>query len=214
MLTSSIAQVGWCLIIGGHSSRLKVHSLELKCMHFERTASLPAGSRTRLARRARGGSIERVARGVYWNPEGGDVTAHHDLAVVAAAIPKAIICLLSALQFHELTSEWPREVWLALDRQSRVPKSLKLPLRVHRFSKPFLDLGVEEHLIEGMTVRVTSPAKTVADCFRFRNRYGTDLAVEALRDYLKRKLPLELLHQTAQLCRVEKVMRPYLEALL
>lgn len=183
-------------------------------MQFERVASQPAASRARLARRARAGSIERVARGVYWNPEGGDVTVHHDLAVVSAAIPKAVICLLSALQFHELTSEWPREVWIAIDRQSRVPQSLKLPLRIHRFSKQFLALGTEESSIEGITVRVTSPAKTVADCFRFRNRYGTDLAVEALRDYLKRKLPLEPLHQAAQLCRVEKVMRPYLEALL
>lgn len=183
-------------------------------MQFERSASQPAPTRTQLARRARAGSIERVARGVYWNPEGAQVTEYHDLAVVAAAIPKAIICLLSALQFHELTSEWPREVWIALDRQSRVPQSLQLPLRVHRFSKPFLLFGVEEHCIEGITVRVTSPAKTVADCFRFRNRYGNDLAVEALRDYLRRKLPLEQLHQAAQQCRVEKVMRPYLEALL
>lgn len=182
-------------------------------MHFERAASRSAPSRTQLARRARAGSIERVARGVYWNP-GAEVTQHHDLAVVSAAIPKAVICLLSALQFHELTSEWPREVWIALDRQSRVPPSLKLPLRVHRLSKPFLTFGLEEHSIEGITVRITSPAKTVADCFRFRNRYGNDLAVEALRDYLKRKLPVEQLHEAAQQCRVEKVMRPYLEALL
>lgn len=183
-------------------------------MQFERAASQSAPSRTQLARRARAGSIERVARGVYWNPEGAEVTRHHDLAVVAAAIPKAVICLLSALQFHELTSEWPREVWIALDRQSRVPQSLKLPLRVHRFSKPFLLFGTEEYSIEGIPVRVTSPAKTVADCFRFRNRYGNDLAVEALRDYLRRKLPLEQLQQAAQQCRVGKVMRPYLEALL
>ena len=155
-----------------------------------------------------------MARGVYWNPAGAEVTSHHDLAVVSAAIPKALVCLLSALQFHEFTSEWPREVWIALDRQSRVPPSLKLPLRVHRFSKPFLTLGIEEHWIEGITVRVTNPAKTVGDCFRFRNRYGNDLAVEALRDYLKRKLPLEQLHEAAQQCRVEKVMRPYLEAML
>jgi len=155
-----------------------------------------------------------VARGVYWNPEDAELTEYHDLAVVSAAIPKAVICLLSALQFHGLTSEWPREIWIALDRQSRVPQSLKIPLRIHRFTKPFLLFGIEEHLIEGITVRVTSPAKTVADCFRFRNRYGTDLAVEALRDYLKRKLPLEPMHQAAQLCRVEKVMRPYFEALL
>lgn len=134
--------------------------------------------------------------------------------MVCAAIPKAVICLISALQFHQLTTEWPREVWIALDRQSRVPKSLKLPLRIHRFSQPFLLFGTEEHLIEGISVRVTSPAKTVVDCFRFRNRYGTDLAVEALRDYLKLKLALEPLDEAARLCRVEKVMRPYLEALL
>lgn len=183
-------------------------------MQFERAASQSSAYRSQLARKAKAGSLERLARGVYWNPETAEVTEYHDLAVVSVAIPKALICLLSALQFHQLTSEWPREVWIALDRQSRVPKSLQLPLRIHRFSKPFLLFGTEEHLIEGITVRVTSPAKTVADCFRFRNRYGTDLAVEALRDYLKSKLPLEPLHQAAQLCRVEKVMRPYLEALL
>ncbi len=183
-------------------------------MHFERSASKSAASRMQLARKAQKGSIERVARGVYWNPADAEVTQHHDLAVVAAAIPKAVICLLSALQFHELTSEWPRGVWLALDRQSRVPPSLQLPLRVHRFSKAFLLFGLEEHFIEGITVRITSPAKTVADCFRFRNRYGNDLAVEALRDYLKRKLPLENLYEAAHHCRVERVMRPYLEALL
>lgn len=183
-------------------------------MQFERSDSQSAPSRTQLARRARAGAIERVSRGVYWNPAGAEVTQHHDLAVVSAAIPKAVICLLSALQFHELTSEWPREVWIALDRQSRVPPSLELPLRVHRFSQAFLTFGLEAHCIEGITVRITNPAKTVADCFRFRNRYGNDLAVEALRDYLKRKLPLEKLHEAALLCRVEKVMRPYLEALL
>lgn len=183
-------------------------------MQFELAASQSAPSRTQLARRARAGAIERVARGVYWNPAGAEVTPYHDLAVVSAAIPKAVICLLSALQFHELTSEWPREVWIALDRQSRVPPSLALPLRVHRFSNPFLTLGLEEHCVEGITVRVTNPAKTVSDCFRFRNRYGNDLAVEALRDYLGRKLPLEQLHEAAQQCRVEKVMRPYLEAML
>ena len=166
-----------------------------------------------LTRLTAAGLLERIGRGLYRLPD-FHASEHESLVTVATKVPQAVFCLLTALQFHELTSEWPREVWLALDRQSRVPKSLKLPLRIHRFSKPFLDFGVEEHLIEGMTVRVTSPAKTVADCFRFRNRYGTDLAVEALRDYLKRKLPLELLHQTAQLCRVEKVMRPYLEALL
>ena len=191
-----------------------MRTVEYRCMQFERVDALSPRRRMQLARKARTGALERVARGVYWDPHATQVTENHDLATVTAAIPKAVICLLSALQFHGLTTEWPREVWIALDRQSRVPPSLQMPLRVHRFSKPTLEFGVEEHSIEGVDVHITSPAKTVADCFRFRNRYGTDVAVEALKDYLQRRLPLEPLHQAARVCRVEKIMRPYLEALL
>jgi len=191
----------------------KTHTVEHRCMQFERVDTR-ATRRRQLARKAKSGSLERVARGLYWDPNTAQVTENHDLATSAAAIPKAVICLLSALQFQGLTTEWPREIWIALDRQSRVPPSLQLPLRVHRFSKTTLEFGVEEHRIEGVTVRITNPAKTVADCFRFRNRYGVGVAVEALKDYLKRGLPLEPLHQTARVCRVEKTMAPYLEALL
>ena len=191
-----------------------MHTVECNCMHFERVAPQSARRRMQLARKAKSGSLERVTRGLYWDPNGAQVTENHDLATVAAAIPKAVICLFSALQFHELTTEWPREIWIALDRQSRVSPSLRLPLRVHRFSKATLEFGIEEHCIEGVIVRITSSAKTIADCFRFRNRYGTDVAVESLRDDLKRRLPLEPLHQAASVCRVEKIMRPYLEALL
>ena len=155
-----------------------------------------------------------MARGLYWDPTTTEISENHDLAIVCAAIPNAVICLLSALQFHGLTSEWPGEIWIAIDRQSKIPKSLKAPLRVHRFSKPTLEFGIEEHGIEGVIVRVTSPEKTVADCFRFRNRYGTDVAVEALRDYLKRRQPIEGLLTAARVCRVENVIRPYLEALM
>lgn len=155
-----------------------------------------------------------MARGLYWDPATTDISENHDLAIVCAAIPNAVICLLSALQFHGLTAEWPVEIWIAIDRQSKIPKSLKVPLRVHRFSKHTLEFGIEDHCIEGVIVRVTSPEKTVADCFRFRNRYGTDVAVEALRDYLKRRKPIELLVTAARVCRVDNVIRPYLEALL
>ena len=167
-----------------------------------------------LHRLARRGDLQRVAHGVYWDPR-SELTENHDLAVVAAAIPKGRICLLSALQFHRLGNEWPREVWVALDPTSHPPKSLKIPIRVLRFSGSSLDEGLEEHLLEGVKVRITSPEKTVADCFKYRNKFGLDVAMEALRDYGRRSdRDLEKLRSAAKVCRVENVMRPYLEMLL
>jgi predicted transcriptional regulator of viral defense system len=194
--------------------RNKLPTLEQECMNFVKTTGGDQNLRKTLAAKARSGALERVARGLYWDPVDAEITENHDLVRVCAAIPNAVICLLSALQFHHLTTEWPREVWLAIDRQSKIPKSLHLPLRVHHFSKLTLNFGVEEHLLEGIQVRVTSPEKTVADCFRFRNRYGVDVAVEALRDLLKRRRPIEPLLEAARVCRVEKLVRMYLEAFL
>ena len=177
---------------------------------------LPAQDQTagQLYRLAKRGLLKRVAHGVYWDPK-SELTENHDLAVVAAAIPKGRICLLSALQFHRLGNEWAREVWVALDPTSHPPKSLKLPLRVLRFSGAALDEGLEEHILEGVMVRITSAEKTVADCFKYRNKFGLDVAMEALRDYARRRdRDLERLRKMANVCRVENVMRPYLAMLL
>ena len=125
-----------------------------------------------------------------------------------------MICLLSALRFHGLTTQSPFEVWLAIDIKARKPRVESPPLRIVRFSRESLVYGVERHLVEGVPVRITSPAKTVADCFKYRNKIGLDAAMEALRDYRRlRKGPLDDLWRAAEVCRVTAVIRPYLEAI-
>jgi len=124
------------------------------------------------------------------------------------------VCLLSALSFHELTTQLPFEVWMALDRRAAAPRDPAVQVRIMRFSGPALTLGVESHELEGVDVRIYSAAKTVVDCFRYRNLVGVDVAIEALRDCLRvnKSSPAEL-WELAQACRVASVMRPYIEAL-
>ncbi len=167
-----------------------------------------------LSRLVRAGTLERVARGRYRLPN-APVTEHHGLALAAAAAPKAVICLLSALSFHRIGTQLPHEVWIALDRRSRRP-SLRYPrLRVVRFGGETLTEGVETHCIEGVTVRVYSVVKTIADTFKYRNKIGLDVALEALREaWRARRFTMDKMHRYARICRVERVMRPYLEALV
>jgi predicted transcriptional regulator of viral defense system len=167
-----------------------------------------------LSRLVRAGALERVARGRYRLPN-APVTEHHGVALVAAAAPKAVICLLSALSFHQIGTQLPREVWIALDRRSRRP-SLRYPrLRVVRFGGDALTEGIETHRIEGETVRVYSVAKTIADTFKYRNKIGLDVALEALREaWRARRFTMDKMYGYARICRVERVMRPYLEALV
>jgi predicted transcriptional regulator of viral defense system len=166
---------------------------------------------TRLQRR---GLVERVRRGLYAAVD-AEWTEHHGFAQVARQAPTGVICLLSALSFHELTTQIPFEVWLALDRKARVPKAMTPQVRVMRFSGVALTTGVEEHLIEGVPVRIYGPAKTVVDCFRYRNKIGLDVALEALRDcYRLRLATVDELWDCAQRLRVGNVMRPYIESLL
>ena len=143
------------------------------------------------------------------------VTEHHGLALAAAGAPKAVICLLSALSFYQIGTQLPHEVWIALDRRSRRP-SLRYPrLRVVRFGGETLTEGVETHRIEGETVRVYSVAKTIADTFKYRNKIGLDVALEALREaWRARRFTMDKMYRFARICRVERVMRPYLEALV
>jgi predicted transcriptional regulator of viral defense system len=160
------------------------------------------------------GVLERASRGVYYLPE-TELTEHHSLAEAAKIAPKGIVCLLSALKFHDLTTQSPFEVWVAIDPKAYRPTGDGVPLRVVRFSGPALTSGVEEHLIEGVPVRIYSPAKTVADCFKYRNKIGLDVALESLRDYRKRRhAGVDELWKYAKICRVANVMRPYMEALL
>ncbi len=169
-------------------------------------------ARTYLQRLEEKGLLERIGRGLYHLPS-ADVTEHHSLAAACKLVPHGVVCLLSALQFHELTTQAPFEVWLAIEQGARRPGVNNPPLRVVHFSGPAFHEGIDAYEIEGVTVQVYNPAKTVADCFKFRNKIGLDVAIEALRDYLRR-YPRgidELWHYT-KLCRVANVIRPYLEA--
>ena len=158
--------------------------------------------------------IQRTARGLYL-PANAPLTEQHSLAEVAKRVPHGIICLLSALRFHDIGTQNPFEVWLAIGNKDRAPRSESPALRVVRFSGRALEYGQERHVLEGVPVRITSITKTVADCFKYRNKIGLDVALEALRDCLRRKkaTPSAIL-EAARVSRVENVLRPYLEALL
>lgn len=158
------------------------------------------------------GRIVRVARGVYASAD-AEPTGNHSLAQAAKQVPHGVICLLSALRFHEVGTQSPFQVWIALDRRARKPQVRRPLLRVVRLSGAALTEGVEEHTIEGVSVSVYSVAKTVADCFKYRNKIGLDVALEALRDGLReRRFSRDDLWEYAKICRVTTVIRPYLEA--
>jgi predicted transcriptional regulator of viral defense system len=181
---------------------------------FRLSEARDAGVHPEMLRRlAARGDLIRLSRGLYALP-GVEATEHHTLATVASRIPRAVICLLSALRFHALGTQHPRDIWVAIDRRRAVPKPADLPLRIVRISAGLLTFGVDTHEIEGVPVLVTSPARTVADCFKFRNRVGTDVAVEALREYVRtRKGTPDDLWQCAERLRVLNVIRPYWEGL-
>jgi predicted transcriptional regulator of viral defense system len=169
--------------------------------------------RTYLQRLHEQGLLVKEARGLYKLPD-AEVTENHSLAEACKRVPRGVVCLLSALQFHKLTTQAPSEVWLALDRKARAPREGGQPLRLVRMSGRALTEGIEDHRIEGVAVKVYKPAKTVADCFKYRNKIGLDVALEALRDYRqKQRAGMDELWRFAKICRVERVMRPYLEAL-
>jgi predicted transcriptional regulator of viral defense system len=160
------------------------------------------------------GGIERLARGVYANPD-YEATEHFDQVIVQKRVPNGVFCLLSALQFHDLTTQIPWEVYLAIERGQHAPKIDWPPLNVFHISESQFEAGIEEHEIEsGPKLRVYSPARTVADCFKFRNQVGLDVAIEALREgWRYKRLTMDEVYSYAKVCRVQRVMRPYLEML-
>lgn len=170
--------------------------------------------RRHLARLAEQGVLLRSGRGLYVLAS-ADVSENHSLAEACKRVSGGVVCLLSALRFHGLTTQNPWEVWLAITPASRKPKVDHPPLRVVRFSgKAFME-GVEHHRIEGVEVRIYSAAKTVADCFKYRNKIGVDVAVQALRDaWKKRAVTAEQISHFAKVCRVTNVMQPFLDSLL
>ena len=166
-----------------------------------------------LVRLHRQGKLNRPARGIYTLPD-ADVTEHHSYAEVTKRVPQATVCLLSALVFHEITTQSPASVWIALSKGARTPALASPSLRMVRLSGPSLTEGIDKHQVEGVTVRVYSAAKTVADCFKFRNKIGLDIAIEALRDCLhQKKASVNEIYHYAKVCRVSNVIRPYIEAL-
>ncbi|MHB8258393.1 MAG: type IV toxin-antitoxin system AbiEi family antitoxin domain-containing protein [Acidiferrobacterales bacterium] len=169
-------------------------------------------TRSQLSRMVAAGQLVRVGRGLYAMP-GYQSGEHGALVTVAKRAPGVLFCLLSALRFHELTTQAPFEVWIAIGNKEHPPRLDYPPLRTVRFSDAALTAGVETHPVDGTKVRVTSVAKTVADCFKFRNKIGLDVALEALREARRaKKASAEELWRYAKINRVANVMRPYLEA--
>lgn len=156
--------------------------------------------------------IERVGRGLY-RAKDAEVTENYSLLQAALLVPKGVVCLLSALRYHDLTTQAPFEVWMAIDNKAWKPTVGDVPLRIHYFTGAALTEGVEEHLIAGVPVKIYSAAKTVADCFKFRNKIGIDVALESLREYFKQRLPEKDLWYYAEICRVKNVIYPYMEAM-
>jgi predicted transcriptional regulator of viral defense system len=158
------------------------------------------------------GVLVRSGRGLYMVAN-ADVTEHHTLAQASKRVPHGVICLLSALRFHNIGTQAPHQVWMAIDRTASKPRVDYPPLHVVRFSGPALTEGIVTHRIEGVEVRVYSPAKTVVDCFKYRNKIGLDVALEAIREcWRERRCTADDLTRYAKVCRVWNVMRPYLEA--
>ena len=191
-------------ILGLAKSRGLVRPLDLVGLGLPRVA---------LTRLVRDGALVRLRRGLYALPD-RLVSEHVLLAEVARMHARVIVCLLSALRFHGLTTQAPFDVWVAIPKSARVPKASYPPLRIVRFSGDALIEGVEQHMVDGVSVRITSVAKTVVDCFKFRNKIGLDVALEALREaWRAKRVTMDELWHFAAICRVANVMRPYLESL-
>lgn len=159
------------------------------------------------------GRVEKLGRGLYRLDE-VEPTELETVAMVAAAVPNAIVCLLTALRIHDIGTQSPYEVWIALNRKSRRPRRVPTRLRIVRFSGAMLTYGVVTRSMMGVPVKITSPARTIVDCFRYRNKVGIDVAMEALRDGVRsRKATVDEISRAAEVCRIRTVISPYLEAL-
>lgn len=168
--------------------------------------------RSALRRLTERGLVTKVSRGLYRLAD-VPISEHISLAEACRRVPHGIVCLLSALRFHGLTTQNPHEVWLAIDQKARRPRVEYPPIRVVHVSGPTRAAGVETHVIDGVPVRIYGAAKTVADCFKFRRLVGLDVALEALRDYRRGRRSMDDLWQFARIDRATNVMRPYIEAL-
>lgn len=169
--------------------------------------------RVYLSRLTSSGRLEKAGRGLYRLPD-SSLSEYESLAVIATKVPQAVFCLLTALQFHELTTQLPRQVWIGMPRGSHTPTIDYPPVKMTQFSGDAYTQGIEIHERDQVQLRVYGVAKTIADCFKHRNKIGLDVALEALKDARARKLvSADDLWRYAKICRVANVMRPYLEAL-
>jgi len=170
-------------------------------------------ARSRIRGAVDAGELERIGRGLF-ALSGAEPSEHHSLVQVAKRVPHSAICLLSALRFHDLTSQNPHEVWIAIGPKDRKPKLEYPPLKVVRYGDERFEIGLEDHQVEATLVRVYSVARTVVDLFSYRNKVGLDVALEALREGWKsRRFTLAEINRIAGLCRMRMVMKPYLESL-
>ncbi len=167
-----------------------------------------------LRRLERQGAIVRSGRGLYTLAK-ADLSEHHSIVEASKRVPKSVVCLLSALRFHNITTQAPFEVWLAIDRKAWPPKETTLPLRIVYMSGLAFQSGIDNHNIAGVPVQVYNPAKTVADCFKYRHKIGLDVALEALREsWRERVATIDEIWHYAKICRVSNVIRPYLDSLV
>ncbi len=171
-------------------------------------------SRNYLYALCKSGLLQKLSRGLYTLPE-APMTEHINLIEVAKRLPNTVICLISALSFHDLTTQIPHEIWVTVPRGAWRPKIDYPPLNLTYVSGDAYSFGIQEHIIHGVSVKIYSPAKTVADCFKFRNKVGMDVAIEALRDvWRSHKATMDELVEAAEICKVSKVMMPRLEAII
>lgn len=197
-------------------SQRRIAQTVLKARGIARLAELRAEGVTAatMSRMERDGEVLRLARGLYQLPD-TPLDVHHSLAEAAKRLPKGVVCLVSALAFHDLTDQLPRHVWMAIGQKDWAPKANGVSIRLVRFTDRLLADGVEFHTVEGVSVKVFGVAKTIADCFRYRNKIGLSVAIEGLQEALRqRKATPDEIAKQAERGAVATVIRPYLEALI
>ena len=169
--------------------------------------------RATVARLVSENKLEKLARGIYCLPE-AEFSEKESLIIISNLVPHAVFCLLTALQLHEITTQLPRKVWFAIPKGSHLPKITYPPIKIIQYSEIAYQEGIEIIRSDKFNLKVYNPAKTIADCFKHRNRIGIDIAIEALKEaYAKNKVTIDELWHYAKICRVSNVMRPYLEAI-
>jgi predicted transcriptional regulator of viral defense system len=195
-----------------HTDRLLRLAAERQILRTRdaRALGIPSNYLGRLVRK---GLLKKVRRGIYTSPKFSEAE-NATLVEAASQLPQGVVCLLSALRFHDFTTQSPRDVWMAIGQKSWAPKNSSISIRLVRMSGQSLSFGAKKHRIASTMVHVFSPAKTVADCFKFRNKIGLDVAIEALRESRRRKkASMDELWAAAKVCRVANVMLPHMESL-